>query len=996
MPITEGDVESGTAAAGAAAAQNASSPRSIHPPISRERGNSVSSPHAGSSAVVTGVPTSSVSSSTATQPHHHHPAHHGRTFSAHDTTPLLGRSISHGRGSLLDSDDAAVGGGGGGGGYLIPMPVDLVDDKNDDDNDERGRKRSPSKRSGGASSSEGKKGDFLSYLVYAIVNIIISVPGLYGYSSVIFNHPIFADYMNALPKLVIFSSCIHQLGFTLFSTLPFAIGTVQDAGLIFLSGMSNIIAEEILGGGGTAEEVVSTTLVILPLGTACLGVVLMLMGKFRLADVVAYLPMPVVGGYLAFIGYFCLEAGTALCISESMMELKDWAYLLDPHNLLLAVPGLVTGLLLTWISRNATSDATLPLTMIVIPAIFYVVIFATGTGIEGSREGGWVGEEMPPVPVTDLFRLIDFSLVHWRLVSKCVATWVGMVFVVSFASCLDVAAISMDMGEALDTNKELATVGACNFMSGCTIGFTGSYIFSQTIFTYRTGCRSKWVGIFIMIMFVSVVVSKVNFLSVLPLFFLGATLIFIGYDLLYEWLWEVREKLLLTEYLVLVATFVAIHIIGIDAGILFGVVIAVIDYVFTTAQVTTVTRVVKRSRAVWKPEDWKLLQDNAYGHVAKIVTFEIKGSVFFGSSIQLLQNISSDIGIDATNEETQELNLASPAPRGQSVRLAKTDRGMSFTSKAQPQIKRRPDYVVLDLSYLSNLDASAARGCFLQLTKMCAKRGIVVCASAANPRVEWMMRSHDVAYSIEEEEEVKKSLLDAESEVEETEKVLLFLTVYEGLEFCENLMIQKLSNKSATRSPSFVRLDELIGPGAEGVVPKETLSHIFAHVLGLTGSEISKLSCLDDRAFHDEVTYNEGKAVFRRDTNADAFFVVLKGAVALVREDYIKAHAPSKIVSGAGEVKMSLSPKGKIKKAKEIGDIRAILQVGTLFGYVDFLLERPRTFGVMATQDGTVLAKVTHARLDQLERSNPEVHQIFQSVLLQSSVMELANCTCAE
>lgn len=37
-----------------------------------------------------------------------------------------------------------------------------------------------------------------------------------------------------------------------------------------------------------------------------------------------------------------------------------------------------------------------------------------------------------------------------------------MVFVVSFSSCLDVAAISMDMGEALDTNSELMTVGISN------------------------------------------------------------------------------------------------------------------------------------------------------------------------------------------------------------------------------------------------------------------------------------------------------------------------------------------------------------------------------------------------------------------------------------------------------------------------------------------------------------------------------------------------------
>lgn len=37
-----------------------------------------------------------------------------------------------------------------------------------------------------------------------------------------------------------------------------------------------------------------------------------------------------------------------------------------------------------------------------------------------------------------------------------------MTFVVSFSSCLDVAAISMDMGQALDTNNELMTVGISN------------------------------------------------------------------------------------------------------------------------------------------------------------------------------------------------------------------------------------------------------------------------------------------------------------------------------------------------------------------------------------------------------------------------------------------------------------------------------------------------------------------------------------------------------
>ena len=101
--------------------------------------------------------------------------------------------------------------------------------------------------------------------------------------------------------------------------------------------------------------------------------------------------MPVVGGYLAFIGYFCLEAGVGLAISQSMSTLGDWAHLIKPQTLLLATPALAAGFVLTWLSRNVRNDAALPLAMVVIPAIFYFVVFVSGVGMEGARETGWVG-----------------------------------------------------------------------------------------------------------------------------------------------------------------------------------------------------------------------------------------------------------------------------------------------------------------------------------------------------------------------------------------------------------------------------------------------------------------------------------------------------------------------------------------------------------------------------------------------------------------------------
>jgi sulfate permease, SulP family len=172
--------------------------------------------------------------------------------------------------------------------------------------------------------------------------------------------------------------------------------------------------------------------------------------------------MPVVGGYLAFIGYFCLTAGVSLCISKNMTSLTDWGYLFEGSELLLAGPGLLAGLMLTLISRYVKNDAALPLAMVALPAVFYGILFVFGISMDNARDSGWLGELSPPVPAKDLLSLVDFSLVRWDLAYDIFPTWVGMVFVVSFASCLDVAAISMDMGKALDTNKELTTVGIGN------------------------------------------------------------------------------------------------------------------------------------------------------------------------------------------------------------------------------------------------------------------------------------------------------------------------------------------------------------------------------------------------------------------------------------------------------------------------------------------------------------------------------------------------------
>ena len=829
-------------------------------------------------------------------------------------------------------------------------------------------------------------GHYLYCLIYATVNVIIAVPSLFGYAAVIFNNPIYSSHMNALSKLLIFSSLIHQLGFLVFSTLPFAIGTVQDAGLIFLSTMANTIANTMIDDGHTQDEILSTTLALLCSGTALLGLVLVAMGYFKLADAVSYLPMPVVGGYLAFIGYFCVQAGTSLCISQPMMSIVDWNVMLDPRNLLLGGPGLLAGLLLTLTSRMATNSGVLPMVMVVIPVVFYIVLWACGTSLGEARDLGWVGETSPSVPVSDLLHLIDFKQVRWDLIGDILPTWFGMVFVVSFASCLDVAAISIDMGQPLETNKELATVGICNFMSGISLGFTGSYIFSQTIFTYRTGIHDRMIGAIIMAVYGYIVVSPINILEVAPLFFLGSCLIFIGYDLMYEWLWEVRHQVFMSEYFIVWFTFVSIHVVGIDFGILVGVLIAICDQIFTTAQSSGVNRITKRSRAIYTPEDAKVVQENAYSLFApKIVTLEVIGNLFFGSSLNMLNRIYEETGMlvdeNAVEDEPAQDHLElNPLVEGHHT----------------PKMTNPPLYICLDLMHVTHLDASATRGCFLQLVKKAATKNIIVCASGLSPKLEWMFRAHDVSYKTAgEEEEAKAKLLSAKkkSDAKKVEEILIFVSVAEALEFCETLLLRKMTGKFKSKtSYGPFRNDALINESNA-----HTIGSVLCNFLRSNREEAQIFDRLTNLRYHSEVNYNAGQNVFSKQSSPDAFYIVLNGCVAnSTTSNFHALRQQAPVISGAGRV----APRQDSSSTKRFcqsgsGKVVATLwQVGAIFGFNDFLLDRPRTFQTVAQVNGTILAKFTHSGMSTLQTQDPELYALMQKVLLRASNLDLANCTC--
>jgi len=112
--------------------------------------------------------------------------------------------------------------------------------------------------------------------------------------------------MPVLVRLTMVSGIVHQLCFSTFSSLPFAVGQVQDAGLIFLSGMASYLVQvcrqqpsgrnydhspdETTTITEDDQAMLATVVVGLSLCTALLGLGLVAIGRLRLAQYVQMLP----------------------------------------------------------------------------------------------------------------------------------------------------------------------------------------------------------------------------------------------------------------------------------------------------------------------------------------------------------------------------------------------------------------------------------------------------------------------------------------------------------------------------------------------------------------------------------------------------------------------------------------------------------------------------------------------------------------------------------
>jgi MFS superfamily sulfate permease-like transporter len=179
---------------------------------------------------------------------------------------------------------------------------------------------------------------------------------------------------------------------------------------------------------------------------------------------VACLPkLSVVGGYLAYIGWFCGVSGVGLMAGSSDVTLgvvvDSWAFVL---------PGILGGIWIYIYVRRLRHMAVLPTCILFLLLVFYGILWTTGTTVEEARGDGWIRESEPAPVWYHSWDYLRLDKVAWAALPDLILTELSMIFVVALSSSLDVAAIELELNSPLDYNHELKTVGISNIISGLT------------------------------------------------------------------------------------------------------------------------------------------------------------------------------------------------------------------------------------------------------------------------------------------------------------------------------------------------------------------------------------------------------------------------------------------------------------------------------------------------------------------------------------------------
>ena len=466
-------------------------------------------------------------------------------------------------------------------------------------------------------------------LISAVLILVFSV----SMAAVIFSGPL-SDHFAVGAGIVLFGYCMIGTVVALTSGLPGAMAGAPMPSVMMMVVIAGSIDLE-------GQPLFVTAVAVALIGTAVTGLCFLAVGHLRLASFFRFIPYPVAGGFIAGTGgLVCI---LALKLMGIAIERPNGLVDLERDTLLFACIGIGFGLGLFVLMRIWKKFYVFPASFVVAAILFHAAIAAFGMSGEEARAAGLLFSVETGAGLWPPLGISDFAFLDWGMLAQQIPNLLILVTVTLICVVMNLGGIELAANCDLEWNQEFKAAGWANVLTGFGGAPPGCLIALTSIRNSLFGAMTRLTGLVTALTLGFVLLTGDALLKLFPVHLIAGVLLFLGIQMIDEWLVKSWRKLVLSDYLIIAVVFVTIVVFGFLEGVGIGMLVTSAIFVISLSRTDMIeSRFTLRDRQSRKtrpvPDRAILL---AEGQLAQ--AYELRGYLFFGTAYRLADQLRQSL-----------------------------------------------------------------------------------------------------------------------------------------------------------------------------------------------------------------------------------------------------------------------------------------------------------------------------------------------------------------
>jgi SulP family sulfate permease len=467
---------------------------------------------------------------------------------------------------------------------------------------------------------------------------VLSTAYCLSYAALIFSGPL-AQWLGYGIAVTFLSAAIGGAVVALRSSLHFTIAGPESSAAAVLAALVAGLLHR-LAADGAGADIIKPALIMLALGTALTGILLLGLGVTRAGRAIRFVPYPVIGGFLGATGWLIIIGAVQVTVDRPP-ALESLPALFDGHNSSQLLAAAATALALFVGQRHLRSAFALPGLLFAGIAVSHLALLSFGIPLAQAQADGWMFSPQPVAGLAFPWHLEDLRSFRWAALLALSGDLFAVMFVTAITVLLNTTGIELATRKEADLDRELSSHGLANLLTAAFGGYISCVSVSRSTLAYSAGATSRLAGITVAAMSAAVIAFDPAFLGYVPKCVLGGLLLYFGLDLLHRWLLVSWRRLAPIEYLSLLAIAVIIILWGFVAGLLIGVVIGCAAFALSASRVNAIKFTFDGSEYHSSldrgPQELAILAE--HGH--ELQGMSLQSYLFFGSANRLYEHIKA-------------------------------------------------------------------------------------------------------------------------------------------------------------------------------------------------------------------------------------------------------------------------------------------------------------------------------------------------------------------